>query len=291
MSDLFEMECVDLSESFEMEFIDLSDSVEMEVIELDDSFGMNEPVENEAMELDSSYIVIEETTLEDLPTEILDKIMRELYFVDLVKMYDINKRFRAISNRVIFDKQCSQDLISVSFNNFNESDSIMATALDGKVINLCVMGFKNIKRFVRLFHSHIEQLDIDFSTASEDEQREIFWLVVHYCHKFLERIKISYLFSYLDFISEACLFSKVKFLELDSCVIKGSLAYLPKFFPNVEEMNLVGNCDVEDEEMGGIINSYARLQYLKISPNVMDMEWFELLCRWNPLVFSIYREY
>lgn len=238
--------------------------------------------------IDSSCEIIEEKGLDDMPAEILHKIMLELNFVDLIRMYDVSKRFRAISSRILFDKSYNRDLFNVKFENFEGPDSIIAKTRDDKIILLRVMGYNNIIKYMRLFHSHIKELDVDFSTANKYQQRKLFEMIISNCYQSLVRFKISHLNSYSDFVLNA--FEKVKFLQLDSCLIRGTLLKMSRLFPNVEEMNLIGTSHARGPEVCRILGRFSELQYMKITPHLMDVKTFELFVAYNVGVFSVYRE-
>lgn len=246
-----------------------------------DSIDQNIVKSGEAMDVTTKSSPL---VLTDLVDELLETIMYKMDFVDLMRMYSVTHLFRKISNGMFNN---NPDLSVVVFEGFNQPDSCIAGRIDGVVKQLRVIGYDNIVRYVKLFHMYIRDLTIDFRGVDKVTQRILSLFIFKHCHKFLTRLTIKNLTTGLNF--KPVKFTGIKYLKLDSCFLGGSMTRLKILFPNINEISLVGTTHAKYFEILNLIVHYPYLEYMKITPDLLTITQYELLCRHNFKAFSAYR--
>lgn len=127
-------------------------------------------------------------SLIELPEEILEHILKNLKFVDLMTMYDVNHQFRRLSNGLLENQLVH--LSVVDFCEFGSTDEVYATYANAEIQSIQVVGFRNILRFFRLFFNYIKNLSIDFLDLSKSNQRLFFEYIAKNCHKRITHLKV-----------------------------------------------------------------------------------------------------
>lgn len=235
--------------------------------------------------MDTSYEESsEKLTIIDLPEELLEKILCHMTFADVLKMHDVNSLFRRISTNLLISH--IPNVSKVTFENFSHADKCIASYLDDEVQSLRVIGFDCIVRFVRFFYPHITTLSVHFGDANKFMQKTIFKYIINRCRSFLTRLSIFHMNVRLRF--NYVWFTSLEFIEFNSCYLGGTLCRMSILFPNVREIKLSGTCHAKKDDVKTLLRIYENLEYMKVSPTLMDSISYERLCILNSQAFLGY---
>lgn len=234
------------------------------------------------MSLESSFEdSCEPMNITDLPEELIKNIFRRMKFVDMIKMYDVDQDCKRICQGIL--ENTFRVFPMVCLEDFDENEKISAGYHNGGVDYLRVIGFSNILRFMRIFHDRITCLVINFFGVSKIRQKILMRFIVENCHDSLTSLTICDLTAGLRF--NLIPFTQIEFIDFECCYLGGILTRMSVLFPNVREIKLAGTCYTNRRELANFMRIYRNLEYMRISPTLVDSNFFEVLSRLNSHAF------
>lgn len=250
--DFFDMS-IDTDDSEDV-LIDLTDEEESEAILIDLTNKEDKP----------------KPELTDLPEEILELILSNMEIEELIGVCDVSEQFERISSGIINQRNIPMEVI---FEGLDKPNHIEIMRLRNGFVQFKVGG--GICRFLSLFSTRIQKLTLHFDRVDKMRQKEIMHYVLVLCNQYITNLMIFDLSTTIPF--KPVVFPNLVYLSLNSCYLNGAFTRLSILFPNVRDIFLSGRTYSKPYAVRRFIKRYPHLEYMKVSPDLLDAVEFSHL--------------
>lgn len=240
-------------------------------------------VEVEVMEVVDESLIAGPGPFSRLPVEVIGKILSHLDFIDLIKMWDVNKKLREV---IVNDKRLYHVLNrKLGAINIDGHDRSRYKHVNKRGGYLAIEGARSILRYMRIFNKNIEVVFINFKNCRIFMQQAVLLQLFKYC-----RVKLSYLalknLSCPVIYEDPPIFENVTHLDFHSCYVSPSFCKLPMFFPHVRILNFLKRNEFHEPKQ--VVQTYKHLQIMKVSPLSLNRSWYTILGIYNYRTFFRY---